>query len=355
MAKPPCCDKNGLKKGPWTAEEDQKLIDYIQKHGHGRWRTLPKNAGLRRCGKSCRLRWTNYLRPDIKRGKFSIEEEETIIQLHSVLGNKWSAIAARLPGRTDNEIKNYWNTHIKKKLLRMGIDPVTHSPRLDLLELSSLLSSSLYNSSQLNPAGLLGIGPMFNRNFLNFAAALLSSQNKTLEISPENIQQNQTGNFQCQNQYETYQANQVQNPMQGYTTSQANLNHLSTNPNNNLSCQMSLPNLWPEYDRENVSISTPKGFFPMQNYGYHDSINQSITNSLAENRSCFSDQNNIPNLSPFGSLLSTPSSSSTPLNSPSTTYANNNGSSTEDIERDSYCSNMLMFDVPNGLNVNGCV
>jgi len=46
MAKPPCCDKNGLKKGPWTAEEDQKLMDYIQKHGHGRWRTLPKNAGI---------------------------------------------------------------------------------------------------------------------------------------------------------------------------------------------------------------------------------------------------------------------------------------------------------------------
>ncbi|EEF36615.1 r2r3-myb transcription factor, putative [Ricinus communis] len=88
MGKSSCCDKNGLKKGPWTAEEDQKLIDYIQKHGHGRWRILPKNAGLKRCGKSCRLRWTNYLRPDIKRGKFSFEEEQAIIQMHSVLGNK---------------------------------------------------------------------------------------------------------------------------------------------------------------------------------------------------------------------------------------------------------------------------
>ncbi|KAA0052727.1 transcription factor MYB34-like [Cucumis melo var. makuwa] len=123
MGRTPCCEKEGLKKGPWTPEEDQKLIDYIQKHGYGNWRTLPKNAGLQRCGKSCRLRWTNYLRPDIKRGRFSFEEEETIIQLHSILGNKWSAIAARLPGRTDNEIKNYWNTHIRKRLLRMGIDP----------------------------------------------------------------------------------------------------------------------------------------------------------------------------------------------------------------------------------------
>ncbi|XVE50417.1 hypothetical protein DITRI_Ditri01bG0161200 [Diplodiscus trichospermus] len=344
MGKPLCCDKNGLKKGPWTAEEDQKLIDHIQQHGHGRWRTLPKNAGLKRCGKSCRLRWTNYLRPDIKRGKFSIEEEETIIQLHSVLGNKWSAIAARLPGRTDNEIKNYWNTHIKKKLLRMGIDPVTHSPRLDLLELSSLLSSSLFNSSQLHPTGLVGMGSMFNPNFLNLATAILSSQNKSLlEISttPENIQQNQTGSFQFQNQYESCQGSQVQNPVQAYTQLlQANLSHFSANP-----AGLSSQNSTLEYDRENV---------PIQHYGYHGN-NQSIVNSLfGQNQTCFSE--NITSLGAFGSLLSTPSSSSTPLNSSSTTYVNNNGSSAEDIERDSYCSNMLMFDhVPTGLNVNGCL
>ncbi|CAI0550141.1 unnamed protein product [Linum tenue] len=88
MGRTPCCDKNGLKKGPWTTEEDHKLTSYIQLHGPGNWRTLPKNAGLQRCGKSCRLRWTNYLRPDIKRGRFAFEEEETIIQLHSILGNK---------------------------------------------------------------------------------------------------------------------------------------------------------------------------------------------------------------------------------------------------------------------------
>ncbi|XP_039125039.1 transcription factor MYB102-like [Dioscorea cayenensis subsp. rotundata] len=147
MGRTPCCDKNGLKKGPWTSEEDQKLVDYIHNNGEGRWRTLPKNAGLSRCGKSCRLRWTNYLRPDIKRGRFSFQEEEAIIQLHSVLGNKWSAIAAQLPGRTDNEIKNYWNTHIRKRLLRMGIDPVTHRPRFDLLNLSSLLNPAVYTTT----------------------------------------------------------------------------------------------------------------------------------------------------------------------------------------------------------------
>ncbi|KAF8116858.1 hypothetical protein N665_0014s0119 [Sinapis alba] len=141
MGKSSSSEESEVKKGPWTPEEDEKLVSYIQSHGPGKWRTLPKNAGLKRCGKSCRLRWTNYLRPDIKRGEFSLQEEDTIIQLHRLLGNKWSAIAIHLPGRTDNEIKNYWNTHIKKKLLRMGIDPVTHCPRINLLQLSSFLTS----------------------------------------------------------------------------------------------------------------------------------------------------------------------------------------------------------------------
>ncbi|KAJ4728627.1 Myb transcription factor [Melia azedarach] len=151
MVRSPCCDtESSLKKGPWTPEEDQKLVDYISRHGYGSWRALPKLAGLNRCGKSCRLRWTNYLRPDIKRGRFSEEEERIIINLHSVLGNKWSKIASHLPGRTDNEIKNFWNTHIRKKLLQMGIDPITHKPRTDLnhlLNLSQMLFSSPLTSS----------------------------------------------------------------------------------------------------------------------------------------------------------------------------------------------------------------
>ncbi|KAH6834060.1 myb domain protein 6 [Perilla frutescens var. hirtella] len=126
MGRSPCCEKAHTNKGAWTKEEDQRLINYIRAHGEGCWRSLPKAAGLLRCGKSCRLRWINYLRPDLKRGNFTEEEDEIIIKLHSLLGNKWSLIAGRLPGRTDNEIKNYWNTHIKRKLISRGIDPQNH-------------------------------------------------------------------------------------------------------------------------------------------------------------------------------------------------------------------------------------
>ncbi|BAT87925.1 hypothetical protein VIGAN_05135000 [Vigna angularis var. angularis] len=119
--KTPCCERMGMKKGPWTAEEDHILVSHIQRYGHGNWRALPKQAGLLRCGKSCRLRWINYLRPDIKRGKFSKEEEDTILKLHEILGNRWSAIATSLPGRTDNEIKNFWHTHLKKRIQKSGV------------------------------------------------------------------------------------------------------------------------------------------------------------------------------------------------------------------------------------------
>ncbi|CAL9039185.1 transcription factor MYB1-like [Musa acuminata AAA Group] len=116
MGRRPCCSKEGLNRGAWSACEDKILSDYIKTHGEGKWRDLPKRAGLKRCGKSCRLRWLNYLRPDIKRGNITEDEESLIIKLHRLLGNRWSLIAGRLPGRTDNEIKNYWNTNLSKKM-----------------------------------------------------------------------------------------------------------------------------------------------------------------------------------------------------------------------------------------------
>ncbi|KAG6399818.1 hypothetical protein SASPL_141303 [Salvia splendens] len=140
MVRKPCCDKVGLKKGPWTADEDKKLFNFILTNSQCCWRALPKLAGLLRCGKSCRLRWTNYLRPDLKRGLLSDFEEKLVIDLHAQLGNRWSKIASRLPGRTDNDIKNQWNTHIKKKLKKMGIDPVTHQPlQADKTEVESAM------------------------------------------------------------------------------------------------------------------------------------------------------------------------------------------------------------------------
>ncbi|XP_076940394.1 uncharacterized protein LOC143609553 [Bidens hawaiensis] len=120
MGRAPCCDKASVKRGPWSPEEDAMLKEFIDKHGTGgNWIALPHKAGLKRCGKSCRLRWLNYLRPNIKHGEFSEDEDRIIYNLYASIGSRWSIIASHLPGRTDNDIKNYWNTKLRKKLLAM--------------------------------------------------------------------------------------------------------------------------------------------------------------------------------------------------------------------------------------------
>ncbi|KAF3957026.1 hypothetical protein ACB098_06G104100 [Castanea mollissima] len=339
MGRAPCCDKAGLKKGPWTPEEDHNLINYIQLHGPGNWRTLPKNAGLQRCGKSCRLRWTNYLRPDIKRGRFSFEEEETIIQLHSILGNKWSAIAARLPGRTDNEIKNYWNTHIRKRLLRIGIDPVTHAPRLDLLDLSSILSSTLCNQSILNMSNLLGTQALMNPELLRLATTILSLKQESQVPFPQNLQENQLCNFLLQNQVQPLQPNQYQAPIQEGFSSESN-QLMQANVEGFLSEVATFGN-----SQENsIASNLNEDFVCQPNYTYCSS--NPIAPDLAENPNFQSLNNSYQNFS-FDSAVSTPKSSPTPLNS-SSTFIN---SSTED-DRDSHCSNLLKFEIPESLDID---
>ena len=85
-----------LKKGPWTSAEDAILVDYVHKHGEGNWNAVQKHSGLSRCGKSCRLRWANHLRPDLRKGAFTSEEERRIIELHAKMGNKWARMAAEV-------------------------------------------------------------------------------------------------------------------------------------------------------------------------------------------------------------------------------------------------------------------
>ncbi|KAK3034655.1 hypothetical protein RJ639_033610, partial [Escallonia herrerae] len=115
-------EPNKVKKGPWTEEEDSKLRDYIAVHGEGRWSTVALRAGLKRTDKSCRLRWFNYLRPNLRHGNITLEEQLTILQLHSRLGNRWAKIAEQLPGRTDNEIKNFWRTRVQKQAKQLHCD-----------------------------------------------------------------------------------------------------------------------------------------------------------------------------------------------------------------------------------------
>ncbi|XP_022751613.1 transcription factor WER-like [Durio zibethinus] len=137
-------NKTFLKKGIWSPDEDQKLIAYIKRYGIWNWNEMPKYAGLSRSGKSCRLRWMNYLRPNLKRGNFTREEEETIVQLQKKLGNRWSAIAARLPQRTDNDIKNYWNTRLKKTVEKNNISA---SGNTSPTEINSGIEAKQENSS----------------------------------------------------------------------------------------------------------------------------------------------------------------------------------------------------------------
>ncbi|XP_074565104.1 uncharacterized protein LOC141821634 [Curcuma longa] len=142
-----------MKKGPWTPAEDEVLLEHVRRHGEGNWNAVQRLSGLARCGKSCRLRWANHLRPNLKKGSFTPEEEFLILRLHAQLGNKWARMAAQLPGRTDNEIKNYWNTRLKRRQ-RAGL-PIYPPELQDAIRFGRRLQRQNLQASQGTPPPLL--------------------------------------------------------------------------------------------------------------------------------------------------------------------------------------------------------
>ncbi|XP_016433925.1 transcription factor MYB62 [Nicotiana tabacum] len=184
-------DEIGLRRGPWTVEEDSLLVHYISQHGEGRWNMLANRAGLKRTGKSCRLRWLNYLKPDVKRGNLTPQEQLLILELHSKLGNRWSRIAQYLPGRTDNEIKNYWRTRVQKQARHLKIDSNSAAfqhmirclwiPRL----LQKIQGSSVIPTMQTSQSTLLldsQYGPL-NITKLTQTPQVLSLENNSISSS----------------------------------------------------------------------------------------------------------------------------------------------------------------------------
>ncbi|RWR94077.1 transcription factor MYB46-like protein [Cinnamomum micranthum f. kanehirae] len=234
MGRHSCCYKQKLRKGLWSPEEDEKLFTHITKFGVGCWSAVPKQAGLQRCGKSCRLRWINYLRPDLKRGSFSQEEEDLIISLHEVLGNRWSQIAAQLPGRTDNEIKNLWNSCLKKKLRQQGIDPSTHKPLNETKEEETkCIEEALqpqskklrtFSTSELNQSALifdtrfddLTNNSLFNENFLR-KPAFDPFPLFEFQAGVDPIVSNSTNLFQVQKSYRPDQTQMEMNSDFGFS------------------------------------------------------------------------------------------------------------------------------------------
>ncbi|CAK9161612.1 unnamed protein product [Ilex paraguariensis] len=284
-------------------------------HGPGNWRTLPKNA-------------------DGQPSQLVCPEEQTM---------KSRTIGTPI-------LEKGYSEWVLIRLLRMGIDPVTHSPRLDLLDLSSLLGST-----QLNLSNLLGLQALVNPDLMRLTA-LLASSHENPDLILQKLQENQICNTQLQNQSQMLQPNQFQalshevptcNPSSSVANSsflnqtlmmQGNMGQFSENTVN-LSC---------ENFQENLASSDFTGnFVTLPNYFYSETdqiLKDASENSTFQTLNNSSSSNSSQNFS-FESVISTPLSSPTPLNS-SSKFINN---AIED-ERESYCSNLMKFEIPESLD-----
>ncbi|KAK7263514.1 hypothetical protein RJT34_31105 [Clitoria ternatea] len=264
----------GLKKGPWTTEEDTLLREHVLRHGEGNWNSVKRISGLARCGKSCRLRWNNHLRPDLKKGSFSEEEEDTIIKLHAKLGNKWALMAARLPGRTDNEIKNFWNARMKKRQ-RAGLPLYPRN-----------LQKESNKSQQIEQHSIKPHSPPPSLSFSSFHSSLyLPDINELTHSCTPSPQQNETNSSFLSNSYPQFTFSNNMSVFSGHTNFPL-FSHFSpygyslTNPYQNQSLTSSVfckgvnSNVaWVESPNESLTLnqSSPTGSTTTPNSSSHAS------------------------------------------------------------------------------------